>query len=118
MTLGDILRADGQLERAVACYRRMTALDPGDAAAHAALADALKSLNRIDEALESYDAALRLAPDDVGTLFNQGNTLSAAGRLDDALSAYRRLADSGAGKRAATAFYQLPLAERRSVVTV
>src|SRR5689334_18769714 len=58
--LGNVYKAQGNLEGAIGCYRRALELNPGYAVALYNLAVALHDQNKLDEAVECYRAALRL----------------------------------------------------------
>lgn len=65
-TLGALawgLAQRGEHEEAVALYRRMAELRPGDLEARWRAADRLVNLGRLDEALEAYRAVAKEAPD-------------------------------------------------------
>ena len=57
------LHQAGDLEAAVAAYRGVLDLEPGDAAARSNLGAALAALGRYEEAIEAYRAALAVVPD-------------------------------------------------------
>ncbi|NEE38103.1 tetratricopeptide repeat protein, partial [Streptomyces sp. SID7982] len=59
---GEVYRATGRYEEAVACYDRPLALDPDYAWAHGSRAAALETLGRIPEARTDLDRALELDP--------------------------------------------------------
>jgi tetratricopeptide (TPR) repeat protein len=57
------LHQAGDLEAAVAAYRGVLDLEPGNAAARSNLGAALAALGRYEEAVEAYRAALAVVPD-------------------------------------------------------
>lgn len=60
--LGVAFKQAGQLERAVASFRRAIGLNPRSAATHARLADTLEDLGRLEEAVEAQRVAVDLDP--------------------------------------------------------
>lgn len=79
----------GQLEEAVACYRRLLLLNPDYAGVHTNLGTALCELGRLDEAEASYRQALAIAPGDPEAHNNLGTLLYQQGRLEEAVARYR-----------------------------
>ena len=77
--LGNALQEQGEVDEAVAQYRRALALDPSYAEAHSNRGNALKELKRLDEALASFDRAISLKPD-FATAIQQLN--GQIGRID------------------------------------
>ena len=61
--LGVILKNQGKLGEAAACYRRALELKPDYAEAHGNLAAALNDQGKLDEAVASHRRALLLNPD-------------------------------------------------------
>ncbi|MFJ8787217.1 tetratricopeptide repeat protein [Streptomyces sp. NPDC102476] len=61
--LGEVLLCLARPAAAAVVLRRATALDPLNAAAHAALAEALEAVRRFDEAVAAARRAVLLAPD-------------------------------------------------------
>jgi predicted O-linked N-acetylglucosamine transferase (SPINDLY family) len=70
MNLGNILTIKGEIDEALASYRRALELQPDNPAAHVNLGNALRSQARLDEALAACRSALRLRPDDAGAWSN------------------------------------------------
>src|ERR1051326_3109798 len=84
---GNVLRALGRFEEALASYDRAAQIKPD----HAALYNRgviLCDLKRHEEALASFDRALALKPDNVAALNNRGNILRELGRFEEALASY------------------------------
>jgi len=90
----------GNLDLAIASFRRATERDPGFAAAHAGLGEAYWQLyNRtkqaqwVDKSKESAYEALRLDPDQSEVRLSLAQLLRGTGRPDDAISELRRVLD-------------------------
>lgn len=95
--IGQALEQEGDLARAVASYRRATAVDPAEPAPRAALARAagrlgvqLAQQQRDEEALRLLAEAARLAPADAAAQLNLGVQLARMGRVDEARAAAAR----------------------------
>ncbi|MBI3203270.1 MAG: tetratricopeptide repeat protein [Myxococcales bacterium] len=86
----------GDMESAVAAYRRALALEPKDAIAHYDLGLALERLGQFDAAIFHFTRAYELEPDDrhrrglVGVHVNHGVALAERGDGVAAIAAYRR----------------------------
>ncbi len=137
---GNTLRAAGRLDDALAAYRRILSVRPQYVPVYVNLGGLLRDMGRLDESFRVLQdgARLKFALIDLSEdLIRQSAPASDAKLLHDAeqidyligrgilsvdyaahAQTYRRLADAGKGKRAATAFYRLPLAERRLVAKV
>lgn len=63
--IGVIAAAGGQLDQAIALFRKAIRIDDAVAAYHTDLADALAAQGKLAEAIAHYRDALRLAPDDL-----------------------------------------------------
>jgi tetratricopeptide (TPR) repeat protein len=74
-------------KRALRCFDRALAVDPGYAAAHHGRGMALAALGRHDDACEAYRAALRLNPAFGEAYRGLGSALNALRRHEDALVA-------------------------------
>lgn len=75
------------VERAQALAERVIAIEPGNAAAHAALAYSFDCRGRTDAALRSYERALRLDPQADNVRASAAYLYERRGRLADALAA-------------------------------
>ena len=85
-----LLKDQGKLDEAIACYRRALELKPDYAEAHNNLGNALKDQGKLDEAVACYRRALELKPDYAEAHNNLGNVLKDQGKLDEAVACYRR----------------------------
>jgi serine/threonine protein kinase/Flp pilus assembly protein TadD len=90
LNLGLALRAGGQLDEAIACYRRAIALDPNFVAAHSNLGNALAELDQVDEGIACCRQAIALDPKSASAHYNLGTVLHGMGRLDEAIASFRR----------------------------
>ncbi len=90
MQRGATARRAGQLERAVAEYRRAVELAPESPEARLGLAGALAAAESYSESIEQYREAVRLDPENAGIHSNLGATVVAAGGDgDEALGHFR-----------------------------
>jgi len=88
--LGNALGRLGELDEAVASFRRALLLNPDFAEAHSNLGCALLELGRFDDAAASYRRALEIESEFADAHHNLGNALRGLGKLDDAAASYRR----------------------------
>ncbi|RQS02533.1 tetratricopeptide repeat protein [Burkholderia sp. Bp9002] len=86
--LGNMLRAHGRLDDAIAAYRRAVALKPDYADAHSNLGNALCEAGDPHAAMLSCAQALELRPDYAQAYNNLGNALRDKHELDAAARAY------------------------------
>ena len=87
---GEVLRALGRHEEALAAYHRAVELQPQAPEFHFNLGNALLHFRRYEEALAEFQEALRLQPDLAQAHSGMGLALSALGRLDAAIPAFHR----------------------------
>src|SRR5262249_11306627 len=73
----------GQVDRAIACYQKATALDPKYAVAHNNLGNALYGKGKVAEAIACYHKAIALDPKDAYAHNNLGAALKAKGHMDE-----------------------------------
>ena len=83
----------GDLERAIAAYRQVLVVNPGDPDALHMLGVALGQTGRPADALPLIQAALQAYPNSAMVELNLGNTLKALRRQSEALACYRRAAE-------------------------
>ena len=88
--LGEVYRALGRYEDAIACCRRALDLNPSYPQALNSLGIALYQNGEIAEAETKFLEAIRLDGGFVGALLNLGRLVEAQGRLDEAVEAYRK----------------------------
>ena len=104
---GTRLAQAGRLEEARILFEGLTASNPQDDGAHAALATIYEKLGRRDAALDSFDAALALCPEHPVALMGRGELRLRMGELEAGVQDVQRaaLADpqgrTSAGRRAA-----------------
>src|SRR6478609_11014525 len=89
--LGNAYKAQGDLDRAVACYRRALELDPNYPVALFNLATALQDQTKVEEAVECYRAALKLRPEHAETHKSLGKALDAIGKHEEAGACFQRV---------------------------
>ena len=87
--LGDVCRADGQAEAALACCTKALHLNPRDLGALNNCGNLLDALRRPEEAAQCLDRARQLAPDNAVVWFNLGNIQHKLGRLEAAQDAFK-----------------------------
>jgi tetratricopeptide (TPR) repeat protein len=108
--LGLALYGRGDVDGAIAHYRRALGIRPDDEASHVNLGNALARIGRAEEAAAQYGEALRVRPDDTDALTDLGNLDLAARRYARAVDEYARVlglrpADSGVRRSCAQAHY-------------
>lgn len=86
--LGNVARAAGDAEGALAAFDRALALRPSHVGARNGRALALQSLGRVDDAERELEAALALAPDVATTHSNLGNLFFRRDDVDRARDEY------------------------------
>jgi tetratricopeptide (TPR) repeat protein/tRNA A-37 threonylcarbamoyl transferase component Bud32 len=79
----------GQLEEAVACFRKSLIIDPDFAGAHSNLGGALAANGDLDGAIAEWRTAVRLQPDIADAHNNLGVALGDKGDLDGAIAELR-----------------------------
>ena len=88
-----MLREQGRLDEAVACFRDALDRSPDFVEAHYNLGVALAERGRPDEAAVCYRRTLELRPGFAEAHNNLGNLLRGQGRLDEAIACFRRTLD-------------------------
>ena len=93
INLGNVLRASGKLDEAIAHYVKALDIEPDNAGAHINLGNTLRVKGRLDEAMAHYLKALDIEPDNAGAHINLGGVLAAGGRLDEAAAHFMKALD-------------------------
>ena len=93
--LADALDRQGAADRAVPWRRRLTELDPQNAAAWIALARSLLTANQGADAASAYERALQLGPDSGQLRVELGRALFQTGRWPEAAAQARRARELG-----------------------
>jgi serine/threonine-protein kinase len=88
--LGFRLWHKGELDDAIACYRKAIALDPNYYRAHIDLGNVLRSKGELDQGIASYRKAIALRPQYYLAHLNLGAALGNKGELDEAIVCYRK----------------------------
>jgi tetratricopeptide (TPR) repeat protein len=85
-TLGNVMKAGGRLDAAVAGYAQALTIDPAYFDAHYNCGNALQALGRHEEALARYDSAIALDASVAQAWNNRAAVLQQLGLLDEALA--------------------------------
>ena len=88
--LGVLLKQQGKLDAAMACFRQSLELNPANANAHNNLGTTLQRLSRLDEAFACYQKALQARPRFSEAYLSLGNWYSAQGQFDEAIKNYQK----------------------------
>ena len=80
----------GQVDEAIAHYRKALEIKPDYAEAHNNLGNALAGRGQVDEAIAHYRKALEIKPDYAEAHNNLGNALAGRGQVDEALEHYQK----------------------------
>jgi tetratricopeptide (TPR) repeat protein len=94
--LGKALADKGQLDEAIASYRKAIELNPKRAGTHYNLGIALAVKDRLDEAIASYQKAIALDAKFAEAHCNLGGVLNRQSRFAESLAAYQRGHELGA----------------------
>ncbi len=79
-SLGEVYRAQGHTENALALYKKALSLDPAHLDSLTNMASTLLDLGRLAEAIPLFSEAARQAPDNADILFNYSNALLKSGQ--------------------------------------
>jgi serine/threonine-protein kinase len=94
INLGNALKAKGELDEAIACFRKASELDPKYAAAHVNLGAILCDVTHdYDGAIACFRAAIELDPKVAVGHYNLGNALRGKGQVDEAIACYRKASE-------------------------
>ena len=88
--LGNALAGRGQVDEAIAHYRKALEIKPDYAEAHNNLGMALAGRGQVDEAIACYRKALEIKPDLAEAHDNLGMALAGRGQVDEAITHYRK----------------------------
>jgi tetratricopeptide (TPR) repeat protein len=83
--MGAMYYRHGNLEKARTIFEGLVELDPGSAAAHAALGALLTRTEQFPEALEHLDRAVELDPSEIAPYVNRAEILIRQGRAEAAV---------------------------------
>jgi tetratricopeptide (TPR) repeat protein/SAM-dependent methyltransferase len=89
-SLGNTYKAQGQLNEAMASYRRGLALNPSSPELHNNVGNVLAAMGAAGEAIAHYQQSLVLNPAYIEAYNNLGRAYEAVGNNDDAVIAYRK----------------------------
>ncbi|MEP6486750.1 tetratricopeptide repeat protein [Microcoleus vaginatus GB2-A3] len=87
---GDRLLESGNLEGAIAAYRRAIELNPDHSWSHHNLGEALGKVGKFEEAIASYRHAIELNPDFSWSYHHLGDALARQEKWKEAVVAFRR----------------------------
>jgi tetratricopeptide (TPR) repeat protein len=88
LIVANALCARGQPALAIVFYRKILAIDPGNARAHNNIGLALQQLGQVEEALPHHQRALALSPDMAEAHAALGNAHRMRGHLEEAVTHY------------------------------
>ena len=88
--LGVALAGRGQVDEAIAHYRKALEIKPNFAEAHDNLGLALAGRGQVDEAIAHYRKALEIKPDRAEAHYNLGDALAGRGQVDEAIAHFRK----------------------------
>jgi len=86
---GNALRAAGDIEGAISCYRQALQAEPGNLGALYNLGMCLHETERLAEAQACFERVIAADGDDVEALFHLGAILQRRARLEEAAAAFR-----------------------------
>jgi Flp pilus assembly protein TadD len=87
--LGVLLKEEGRIAEAIACYRKAVEVDPLQADAHNNLGAYLVGENQLEQAVNHYEQALRARPDYAEAHNNLGVVQKQLDLIDEAIAHYR-----------------------------
>ena len=88
--LGNALRKQGKLDKAVTSYQKAIAIKPNYAEAHSNFGNTLQAQGKLDKAITCYQKAISIIPAFAEAHSNLGNALQAQGKLDEAVVSYQK----------------------------
>ncbi len=90
LNLGNALKGKGQVDEAIACYKRAIELDPKYAMAFNNLGIVLRDKDQVDEAIACFQKAIELDPNYANAHHSLGSALKGKGQVDEAIACYKR----------------------------
>lgn len=87
---GALLLGEGNLEGAIAAYRRAIELNPDHSWSHHNLGEALGKLGQFEEAIAAFRQAIELNPDFSWSYHHLGDTLDRQQQWEEAVAAFRK----------------------------
>lgn len=90
-SLGNVLRANGQIDDAISCYLRVIELSPDFAGSYYNLGQAYEDIGELDKAINYYLKAVELNPNLPGAYYNLGVAFQIKGKLHEAELVYRNV---------------------------
>jgi protein O-GlcNAc transferase len=91
---GNSFAIRGQLNEAIACYRKALKVNPNSDVAYNNLGNVFKDKGQIDEAIDLYKKALQINQNYGPAYSNLGNALKGKGLLDEAIASYQKALQS------------------------
>ena len=88
--MGNVFRAQGKGEQALACFGKAVVLDPDYLDAYINQGALLRSLGKLTEALSCYERVRSLNPELPSAHLNLGSLLEELGKPDAAIASYRQ----------------------------
>ncbi len=88
--MGALYYRQGNLEKARTIFEGLVDLDPGSAAAHAALGALLTRTERFEDAMRHLDRAVELDPEQIAPYVNRAEIFIKQGRADEAVGNLKR----------------------------
>ena len=85
-----MLKDNGQLDEAIAIFREVVLLDPGNAKTHCNLGNALQKKGQLDDAIAIYQQAIALDRDSPEAHNNLGSALNEKGQFDHAIASFQQ----------------------------
>jgi tetratricopeptide (TPR) repeat protein len=99
--LGNVLRLEGRLNEALACYQQALKLDPERWSILDSVARVLQEQGRFDDAAGLFERAIEQNPESAQLHANYASLLSERGRYEEAITAYRHALACEPGRGAA-----------------
>ena len=94
LTLWNLMGASaaqlGQLDNAVAAFKKAISIKPDYAEAHHNMGNALREQGKLDEATRFYKKAFSIKPDYAEAHLNIGNVFKDQGKIEEAIEAYKK----------------------------